>query len=162
MVHDRLASIIILAFCAFFYYQTFGISNKNLTGLEATFFPRILLGSIAVLAVLLLIRSFLIKKSAAIEDEDKKESQEKMGAWWKVPLIFALFALYILVIDILGFTVSSSLFMAIVYLIAIPVPVKKNMKRHALSIAFLIAVSIALTFVFEQFLQVYLPEGLFF
>lgn len=165
MNHDRIAGIVILAFCAFFYYQSFGISNQNLTGLEATFFPRVLLAAIAALALLLLVRSFFIK-SAAVRKVGLEKEGEEVGApkkWWKVPLIFVLFAVYILLIDILGFTISSFLFMTIVYLIAITATrLKKTVKKHAVSIGFLLVVSITLTFIFEKFLSVYLPKGLFF
>ena len=164
MNHDRIAGIVILIFCAFFYYQSFGISNQNLTGLEATFFPRILLAAIAALALLLLIRSFFIKSATAKKVEQAEEGETgAQRKWWKVPLIFALFAIYILLIDILGFTVSSFLFMTIVYLIAITAtPLKKTVKKHAVSVGFLLVVSITLTFIFERFLSVYLPKGLFF
>lgn len=162
MNRDRIASIVILAFCAFFYYESFGISNQNLTGLEATFFPRVLLVSIGSLSLLLLIKSFFIN-TAAVEKAELGEGEvDKTKKWWKVPLIFVLFTIYILVIDILGFTISSFLFMTVVYLIAVAAPVKKNGKKHAVSIVFLLVVSIMLTFIFENFLQVYLPEGLFF
>lgn len=162
MNHDRIAGIVILVFCAFFYYQSFGISNQNLTGLEATFFPRVLLVSIAALALLLLIRSFFIKSAAVKKVEEGQEVGDRRK-WWKVPLIFVLFAIYILLIDILGFTVSSFLFMTVVYLIAITAtPLKKTVKKHAVSILFLLVVSITLTFVFEKFLSVFLPKGLFF
>lgn len=162
MFRDRIASIVLLAFCAFFYYESFGISNKNLTGMEATFFPRVLLGSIAILAIILLIRSFFIKQPAAEKAGPTEATEKKKNQWWTVWLIFALFAVYVVVIDILGFTFSSFLFMAIVYLIAVKIPVKSNLKRHALSISFLLVISIALTFIFENFLQVYLPKGIFF
>lgn len=163
MNHDRIAGIVILVFSAFFYYQSFGISNQNLTGLEATFFPRVLLTAIAALALLLLIRSFFIKSTAVKKVEQGEEEAATQRKWWKVPLIFALFAIYILLIDILGFTVSSFLFMTIVYLIAITAtPLKKTIKKHAVSIGFLLVVSITLTFIFERFLSVYLPKGLFF
>ena len=165
MNHDRIAAIVILVFCAFFYYQSFGISDQNLTGLEATFFPRVLLAAIAALALLLLIRSFFIKSTAVkkVEQGEEGEAADGPRKWWKVPLIFALFAVYILLIDILGFTVSSFLFMTVVYLIAITAtPLKKTVKKHAVSIGFLLVVSITLTFIFERFLSVYLPKGLFF
>lgn len=164
MNHDRIAAIVILIFSAFFYYQSFGISNQNLTGLEATFFPRVLLAAIAALALLLLIRSFFIKSAAVKKVEQGEDGEEDAKRkWWKVPLIFALFAVYILLIDILGFTISSFLFMTIVYLIAITAtPLKKTFKKHAVSIGFLLVVSITLTFIFERFLSVFLPKGLFF
>lgn len=162
MNRDRIASIVILAFCAFFYYESFGISTQNLTGLEASFFPRVLLGSIAVLAILLLIRSFIIKKPAAVKKEEAGEGVKEKNKWWQVWVIFALFAVYIFFIDILGFTISSFLFMTVVYFIAVPISIRENFKRHAISVAFLLLVSVALTFIFETFLQVYLPQGIFF
>src|SRR5690606_9392848 len=112
---------------------------------------------------LLLIRSFLIKDAAVKKVEVDEDNDEKSRKWWKVPLIFGLFTLYILLIDILGFTISSFLFMTVVYFIAVAAaPVKKTGKKHAVSIAFLLAVSVTMTFIFETFLQVYLPEGIFF
>lgn len=157
---DRIASITLLLFCGFFYYQTFSIRTSNLTGLDAPFFPRVLLGTIAALAILMLIRSFLpARKKIHEATEDKQEENKQKG--WLVWVIFALFALYILSLKILGFILSSFLFMIIMYLL-ITKDTQRTLKSHAIAIGGLLATAFILAFIFEKLLNVFLPQGIFF
>jgi putative tricarboxylic transport membrane protein len=154
MAKDRISGILLLIFCAFFYYQSTLIEVKDLTGLQATFFPRLLLGLIAILAIILSIQSFLKKGSK----KPKEEQQKQKG--WVVWVIFAIFGVYISIIQIIGFIMSSFLFMAVVYVIILPD--KKPIKSHLITISGLLVISIALSVIFERFLNVLLPKGIFF
>jgi putative tricarboxylic transport membrane protein len=158
---DRIASIVLLLFCAFFYYETFSIKKSDLAGLSAAFFPRLLLGLLALLAILMLIRSFLPSQKKVLKAADEKEPESTKGRGWLVWAVFALFALYIFSLDLLGFILSSFLFMVIIYLL-ITKGSQRSAKSNVMAIGGLLATAVALFFIFEQMLNVFLPRGIFF
>lgn len=155
MAKDRIAGILLLIFCTFFYYQSTFIKVKNLTGLQATFFPRLLLGLIAILATIMIIQSFFKKQKKSNADEKQPKAKE-----WVVWAIFGLFGLYVLLIKIIGFIVASFLFMTVVYFIVLPE--KKPIKKHVLPLSGLLVVAAILALIFENALNVFLPKGIFF
>jgi putative tricarboxylic transport membrane protein len=156
--NDRMTSLLLLVFCAFFYYQTYKIDTSDIVGINSAFFPRIILGLIALLTVIMLIRSFL---SSPVRKERGKEKgtniETKKG--WSVGLVFALFSLYIFSIDIIGFILSSFLFMVGMYFIILKE--KRSPKSHVFVFCGLLLTTILLSFFFEQYLDVYLPQGIF-
>ncbi|MGN7296741.1 tripartite tricarboxylate transporter TctB family protein [Ferdinandcohnia sp. SAFN-114] len=157
MANNRLVSIGLLLFCGLFYYQSTLIESKELSGLPATFFPRLILGIIAFLSVIMLIKSFFVptkvtQKSDSTEGKSKKE--------WIVWVLFGLFAVYLVLIDVVGFITSSFLYMATVYLLI--VQQKKSWKKHLVAIGGLLAITLGITLFFQGVLHVYLPKGLFF
>ncbi|WLD93764.1 tripartite tricarboxylate transporter TctB family protein [Alkalihalobacillus sp. AL-G] len=154
MTKDRIAGVVLLIFCIFFYFQTKLIDIKDLTEISAAFFPRLLLGLIAGLTVVMIIQSFLKKERKTASE---KEKNEKEGIVW---IIFALFALYILSLALLGFIISSFIFITIVYLIILPV--KRPVKSHVIALSSILVITIALSFIFENLLNVFLPTGIFF
>ncbi|WP_257347449.1 tripartite tricarboxylate transporter TctB family protein [Pseudalkalibacillus decolorationis] len=151
MTKDRIAGVVLLVFCLFFYYQSKLIDIKDLTEITAAFFPRLVLVLIAILAVVLIIQSFLKK------EKKKEEKKEKEGIVW---VIFALLALYILSLDLLGFIISSFIFITIVYLIILPE--KRPIKNHVISLSSLLVITIVLSLIFQNVLNVFLPKGIFF
>jgi putative tricarboxylic transport membrane protein len=154
MAKDRIAGIILLLFCAFFYYQSTLIEVKDLTGLQATFFPRLLLGLISILVIMMIIQSYIKKEKTS----NKDTTQSKKG--WVVWTIFTLFSIYVLFLKIIGFIISSFLFMAVIYFILLPE--KKPVKSYVIALSSLLAITILLTLVFQNFLNVFLPSGIFF
>ena len=159
MANNRIVSIGLLVFCGFFYYQTTLFQSKDLTGLTAAFFPRVILSIIAILSVVMLIKSFFIPQKQ-IEAQNNKESnvQEKRG--WIVWILFALFGVYVFLIQIIGFITSSFLFMSVVYLLI--VKGKKPLKKHLVAIGGLLVVAVGISLFFQNVLQVFLPRGVFF
>ncbi|GAA0327380.1 hypothetical protein GCM10008967_17350 [Bacillus carboniphilus] len=155
MVKDRIAGIVLLLFCGFFYYQSTLVDVKDLTKISAVFFPRLILGLIALLAVVLLIQSFLKKEVQA-----KKETEANKGKKGIVWIIFALFGLYVISLELLGFIVASFLFITVTYFLILPE--KKPIKTHVFALSGLLVVTIALSLVFEKLLYVFLPQGIFF
>lgn len=155
---DRLTSLVILIVCAFFYYESFGIRTSNLSaGLGATFFPRFLLGFIALLAVLMFLNTFTraAKAKDLKEQEEKPDEKSPLIVW----IIFGVFALYILSLNVLGFILGSALFMFSIYLIL--TWKKRTTKQHVLSFGGIFVAAFVLFFIFEKLLQVYLPRGIF-
>ncbi|WP_221567294.1 tripartite tricarboxylate transporter TctB family protein [Alkalihalobacillus sp. TS-13] len=154
MTKEHIAGAVLLLFCIFFYYQSTFIDTKGLTEISAAFFPRLLLGLISILTILMLIQSFLKKEK---KTEKKKDKNQKEGIVW---IIFTLFALYILSLDFLGFIISSFIFITIIYLLILPE--KRPVKSHVIPIVSLLVITVTLSVIFQNVLNVYLPKGIFF
>ncbi|MDV2684452.1 tripartite tricarboxylate transporter TctB family protein [Alkalihalophilus lindianensis] len=155
---DRLTSIVLLLVCAFFYFESNSIRTSNLSaGLGATFFPRFLLGFIAILAVVMFINTFTraAKAKDMKENENKPDEKSPLIVW----VIFGIFGVYILLINFLGFILSSALFMFSIYLLL--TWKKRTTKQHVLSFGGMFVTAFVLFFIFEKLLQVYLPRGIF-
>ncbi|MFD1850953.1 tripartite tricarboxylate transporter TctB family protein [Oceanobacillus bengalensis] len=152
---DRIASIALLTFCIFFYFQSNNIRTQSDLALSSAFYPRLLLALIAILAISMLIKSFLPVKN---KDNHPSKSPEQKGNGKIVWIIFLLFTIYIFSISFIGFILASFLFMSIVYLLI--VGKGRPVKTHVLSISGFLIATIALTFIFDRFLGVSLP-GIF-
>jgi len=158
---DRIASICLLLFCTFFYILSYKIDTSNVAKLNAAFFPRFLLGMIAVLTIAMFIKTFFTAGKTTRNVEKNKPLKIKEQREWIIWAIFALFALYIYSLKILGFVISAFLFMLVLYLILIK-DNKRNFKRNLFPIGGLFVIAVTLSFIFEKYLQVFLPKGLFF
>jgi putative tricarboxylic transport membrane protein len=159
---DRLSSIMLLAFCAFFYYATYKIDVSDIVGIDSAFFPRMILGLIAVLALTMLGSTFVSVQASKTETKEHVEKNNELPIKKRgriVGAIFALFLLYILGIDFIGFIFASFLFMVAMYFLILEE--KRTTKKHVLAMVILLVTTVLLTFFFEQFLDVYLPRGLF-
>jgi len=154
MRKDFKGSLIILLVCIFFLYQTTQIQTLDInTGLGADFYPRVILIFIITLSIISMILSYF--KHRNIEREESKDSFS-----WKVFLIFVFFGIYIFTLDFIGFVVGSTLFMMIIYLLI--VPHQKNWKQNIVIALCLFLSAFAVSYIFENYLDVFLPSGFLF
>ena len=116
---------------------------------KAARYPYFVLGLMVFLTLLLAINTFLIKPKNA--EEDKGEDQFKGNLSGQFFLIMALSAVYVILIDIIGFFVTTA-----IYLFVTMVILKSNIKWNiVVSIVF----PIFLYLVFVLFLKVPVPRG---
>ena len=115
---------------------------------KAARYPYFVLGLMVFLTLLLAINTFLIKPK---NTEDKEEDQFKGNLYGQFFLIMALSAVYVILIDIIGFFVTTA-----IYLFVTMVILKSNIKW---SIVVSIVFSIFLYLVFVSFLKVPVPRG---
>ena len=115
---------------------------------KAARYPYFVLGLMVFLTLLLAINTFLIKPK---NTEDKEEDQFKGNLYGQFFLIMALSAVYVILIDIIGFFVTTA-----IYLFVTMVILKSNIKWNiVVSIVF----PIFLYLVFVSFLKVPVPRG---
>ena len=115
---------------------------------KAARYPYFVLGLMVFLTLLLAINTFLIKPK---NTEDKEEDQFKGNLYGQFFLIMALSAVYVILIDIIGFFVTTA-----IYLFVTMVILKSSIKW---SIVVSIVFSIFLYLVFVSFLKVPVPRG---
>lgn len=145
MNSDRLAAIVLLVICGVLWYEVLPYS------MLASFFPKIVLGVLALLSLILLVRSSIKgEKTWLFQDIDKKY------------IIFAvvILALWIGMIPLLGFLISSIIFFTmLVWLMG-----KRKTSISSILVAFVVVCCIVSVFyyIFKEVLLVPLPGGIFF
>ena len=115
---------------------------------KAARYPYFVLGLMVFLTLLLAINTFLIKPK---NTEDKEEDQFKGNLYGQFFLIMALSAVYVILIDIIGFFVTTA-----IYLFVTMVTLKSNIKW---SIVVSILFPVFLYLIFVSFLKVPVPKG---
>ena len=116
---------------------------------KAARYPYFVLGLMVFLTLLLAINTFIIKPKNS--EEDKEEDQFKGNLYGQFFLIMALSAVYVILIDIIGFFVTTA-----IYLFVTMVALKSSIKW---SIVVSILFPIFLYLIFVSFLKVPVPKG---
>ena len=116
---------------------------------KAARYPYFVLGLMVFLTLLLAINTFIIKPKNS--EEDKEEDQFKGNLYGQFFLIMALSAVYVILIDIIGFFVTTA-----IYLFVTMVTLKSNIKW---SIVVSILFPVFLYLIFVSFLKVPVPKG---
>ena len=116
---------------------------------KAARYPYFVLGLMVFLTLLLAINTFLIKPKNS--EEDKEEDQFKGNLYGQFFLIMALSAIYVILIDIIGFFVTTA-----IYLFVTMVTLKSSIKW---SIVVSILFPVFLYLIFVSFLKVPVPKG---
>ena len=116
---------------------------------KAARYPYFVLGLMVFLTLLLAIHTFLIKPKNT--EENKEEDQFKGNLYGQFFLVIALSAVYVILIDIIGFFVTTA-----VYLFVTMLALKSNIKW---SIIVSILFPIFLYLIFVSFLKVPVPKG---
>ena len=116
---------------------------------KAARYPYFVLGLMIFLTLLLAINTFLIKPKNT--EENKEEDQFKGNLYGQFFLVIALSAIYVILIDIIGFFVTTA-----VYLFVTMLALKSNIKW---SIIVSILFPIFLYLIFVSFLKVPVPKG---
>ena len=116
---------------------------------KAARYPYFVLGLMVFLTLLLAINTFIIKPKNS--EEDKEEDQFKGNLYGQFFLIMALSAVYVILIDIIGFFVTTA-----IYLFVTMVTLKSSIKW---SIVVSILFPVFLYLIFVSFLKVPVPRG---
>ena len=116
---------------------------------KAARYPYFVLGLMVFLTLLLAINTFLIKPKNS--EEDKEEDQFKGNLYGQFFLIMALSAVYVILIDIIGFFVTTA-----IYLFVTMVTLRSSIKW---SIVVSILFPVFLYLIFVSFLKVPVPKG---
>ena len=116
---------------------------------KAARYPYFVLGLMVFLTLLLAINTFLIKPKNT--EENKEEDQFKGNLYGQFFLVIALSTVYVILIDIIGFFVTTA-----IYLFVTMLALKSNIKW---SIVVSILFPIFLSLIFVSFLKVPVPRG---
>ncbi len=152
---DGWAGLVILAGCGVLWWLTLGLKENPLVPIGPGFYPRIVIGVTAALALIVALGDWLARRAGKVE---RKPASEPHGHrnYALVVASFAAFGAYVLVLPGLGFRVATFLYVAgAAALLTRPRGAKSWLKLVALAL-----LTAAITYVvFERYLQVLLPRG---
>lgn len=137
-------SIFLIIISIFLYYQTFTWEKDPAT------LPRLMLGVIIFLSILLIIRS--ITKNPKKNNIIKKMSKQ---SFFRIFIVTCITFLYVTSINLLGLYLSTLIFLIIVLLYV-------GEKNKLVIIGVPILFSIFIYLIFGLFLHVDIPQGIFF
>src|SRR6185312_15590974 len=150
MGRDTIAGLVVLVVSLVLFGLTFRIQSNPLVPVSPAFYPRLVLGATAVLSALM-VAIDLVKRRRAGPTAAAAKPRYDM-----VVILFAIFAVYVLVLPYLGFRIGTAAFLAVMqYAMARP-----RSLRAWIVLALVALVATAATHaMFETYLQVLLPRG---
>lgn len=143
---------VLLIFSSILYLEAAGLPSSKWEPLGSGSFPQLVFGALAILALVSLIQKALAYGKRSQEGSTSLRSYRVVG------LVFGLFALYLISLNILGFIISTAFFLYITIWLIGP----RNEKALPMITGISFVFSVAMFYVFKNYLYVYLPLGIFF
>jgi hypothetical protein len=152
---DGWAGLVILAGCGVLWWLTLGLKENPLVPIGPGFYPRIVIGVTAALALMVALGDWLARRAGKVARKTATATNERRN-YALVVASFAAFGAYVLALPGLGFRVATFLYVAgAAALLARPRDAKSWLKLVVLAL-----LTAAITYVvFERYLQVLLPRG---
>jgi len=142
---DGIAGLVCLGGSLWFLALTRGLPQPVLVPIGPAFYPRILLGIMAVLSAALVVSDLLNRRRAVVAP-----------ARYRLVLVaFAIFAAYVTLMPVLGYRVATFLFVAALQ--AVLEPPRGARWWRVLAVALI--TTLVTYYVFERYLSVLLPRG---
>lgn len=140
---DRLIGIGTLAVCAFLFWNTFSFPETNWDALGIAFWPRFLLGSMALIGVFLVVRGVVVPGFEPID--------------WRGGIILCFAFAYVFLLETVGFLLltAPAMFLAVML-----IGRRWTLPRVIEALAVALVGTFTVYFVFQEALLVRLPEGL--
>ena len=143
---DGWTGLAVLAASLILFGLTLGLRDNPLVPIGPGFYPRVVLGIAAVLAVALLVFSFFGKPAEG-------KSSANYGL---VVAVFAIFFVYVGALPYLGFRIATLLF---VPALQMTLEFPRSRKAWAIVAATAVITTVVSYVLFERYLQVLLPRG---
>jgi hypothetical protein len=150
---DSVAGLIFLAVSLALVVQSFGLPQLALVPVGPGFYPRIVLIFMAVTSAVLVVQGLLARRAGVADVPAPAHPQRAYGP---VALSFAIIAVYIVLLPLLGYRVATVLFVAALQT-ALERPTTS--RQWAVLAAIAICTSAVTYLVFERYLTVLLPRG---
>ena len=157
---DGIAGLVCLALSIGLFMLTFRLPPAAMIPIGPAFYPRVvilLFGLLSVILIVLDLRAMRgVRSGAAAAAAPGTPTAGAQPNYRLVLATFVEFGLYIAVLPLIGFRISTFLF---VLALEVTLEWPRDTKRWALAVALAIATSAACYFVFENYLSVLLPRG---
>jgi hypothetical protein len=158
MGRDGIVGLLLLALSLLLYRHTGEILHPPFVPLGPEFYPRVLLGLLGGLGATLMGADLLDRGRRRTSLEGKPGSiRLPLGQYRNVLLTYLLFGGYVTLLPLVGFRVATALFVAALSLGLGP----KTLRHAALSLLIAVGFTAAVHFVFEVYLKLLLPRGIF-
>lgn len=144
---DGIAGLAVGAASLALFWITLGLERNPLVPIGPAFYPRIVLGITAVLALALLASDLLRKAPGA---------RGAPANYRLVAISFGVFALYVVALPLAGFRLATFLYCAAFNLVLAP---PRSLAHWGRALAFGALTAAATYYAFEHYLDVLLPRG---
>ena len=154
---DGIAGLVCLALSIGLFMLTFGLPPAAMVPVGPAFYPRVVILLFGLLSAMLI--AFDLRAMRGVRSGTTAAAAAGAGAQPNYRLVLATFVefgLYIVILPLIGFRISTFLF---VLALEVTLEWPRDTKRWALMVAVAIATSAACYFVFEDYLSVLLPRG---
>jgi putative tricarboxylic transport membrane protein len=152
---DAVTGLVVLATSLFLFWATLGLKRHPLVPVGPEFYPQLVLGVTALLALLLVVSDVIAHRRARTATPPPVSTVRANYAL--VVIAFAIFAIYVIALPYLGFRVATFAFLVSMPLALQPPRGARRQWMVVLSVALVATVLIYLAF--ESYLQVLLPRG---
>lgn len=156
---DGIAGLVCLAISVWLLVLTIGLPPAVFVPIGPAFYPRVVLGLMAVLSAILVAGDVLAGRRRVGAPGRSPEAGTAAGDRPNYPLVlasFVTFGLYVLLLPYLGFRISTFLFVTALQA-ALEWP--RSWRRWLLVVAVALATTVACVLAFEDYLSVLLPRG---
>lgn len=147
---DGIAALVILAVSVALFAMTAGLRDSPFVPVGPGFYPRIVLGVTALLAVAVLASDIAMRRRGGASPPVRIANKGRIAA------LFAAFALYLVALPPLGFRVSTFIFLALAQAVLAP---PRNARQSITLVIVALVATAATWFVFERYLLLLLPRG---
>jgi putative tricarboxylic transport membrane protein len=155
MGRDTVTGLVVLAASLAFLWATLGLERHPMVPVGPGFYPRIVLGITAAMALLLVVLDvFGRRRKAAKPDAPAGDAPRPNHGL--VLAAFAVFAAYVLALPYLGFRIATFVFLVVMQLVLEP---PRGARRWILVLAVASVATLAGYYAFERYLHVLLPRG---
>ena len=148
----------LLVFCGVFFYGTFFIKAGRAKTVSDSFVPRLTIGLMAILLVILLVKAIMASKTAraAMTDEEKAKEKEELKYFAsRMGILIVILTATIIMMQKLGFIIAMSFYLLVMFIWL--AEDKKPKWKVILPIALLFP--LALFMVYLRVFSVLLPAG---
>lgn len=147
---DGIAALVVLATSVTLFALTLSLEDNPLVPIGPGFYPRLVLGVTAALALALLA------SDVALQRRRPPAPLPGRVNYRSVVLLFAVFGLYVALLPPLGFRVATFLFTAAAQSVLDP---PRDARRWLVLLVVALGTTALTYFVFERYLSVLLPRG---
>lgn len=156
---DGIAGLVCLALSIGLFALTFGLPPAVMVPVGPAFYPRVVILILGILSVILIVFDVLAmqrQRAAAVAPRATAAAAGPAPNYRLVLATFVEFGVYILLIPLLGFRISTFLF---VLLLEITLEWPRSPRHWIVMILVAVATSLVCFYVFEDYLSVLLPRG---
>jgi hypothetical protein len=145
---DGWGGLAVLVASLFLFAATLGLKDNPLVPIGPGYYPRIVLGITAVLALVVFVSDLMAKSRPAAKAEKLNYAM--------VAAMFAVFGLYCGALPFLGFRVATVVYVAATNAMLEP---PRSTKSYFRVIAVALITALVVYYAFERYLDVLLPRG---
>ena len=154
---DGIAGLICLGLSIALLVMTRGLPQSAMVPIGPDFYPRIVLGIMAVLAVMLIVADVLAGWRRRGGDSSADAAAVPYQRNYRLVVVtFGVFGAYVLLLPYLGFRIATFLFVAALQVV---LEHPQGWRRWAIVVAAALATVVVTYLAFEVYLSVLLPRG---